>query len=120
MLKTTQSPTMLARANDALRPPQDCHATLLLLTCVYHARGVSSPGPPGRGAGRCRDPAPRLSGLHRGRLAGALAHVGEGLLRPARQLLRRHVFLVRGHGPDVAEGVDETAVAVAPEHVRQG
>ena len=34
-------------------------------------------------------------------------------------LCRSQVFLVRGHRPLMAEGVDELGVAVAPKHIHQ-
>src|SRR5437868_1016743 len=42
ILNTMQSPTMLAVANEAFTSPQDCHETLLLLTCVCQARSGPS------------------------------------------------------------------------------
>src|SRR6516164_10298105 len=36
ILKTTQSPTRLALANEAFTSPHDRHETILLLTCVNH------------------------------------------------------------------------------------
>src|ERR1700752_2652328 len=44
-------------------------------------------------------------------------HRGEELLLPARPLLGRRVFLVRGETPAVARGILDRGEAVAPEHV---
>lgn len=48
MLKTTQLPTSLAEPNSAITSAHECHATLLWLTWVCHARkGPSESSQPG-------------------------------------------------------------------------
>src|SRR5579863_2503840 len=89
MLKTTQLPTMLAVPNSAFTSPHVCHETVLLFTCVYHARNGPSESPLSDNLQNCRSRALEMTRIRCCSLLSASNHIVVRKIRTVNARVRK-------------------------------